>query len=1402
MATTNEYAAFSAYVYNDQRGGGVSENANNKLPVPPGWKELSDLGFAPGDTLNEWNPVSFTAGAYLNEATGEIVIAYKGTDFLLDDRIYNTIADLVTDVGMALARKLGPYHIQQMLAAQYFLAVVNWAAENGKDPQKISFTGHSLGGGLASNMAVWFNRPATTFAEAPFEAAVNNPATITLTAATLTAHAAIVQSMAVLKEIKNLRDLIIPSEYGEREKKVINHHVSGEFLQYLRAVTPTVMGEDREISIGDRPLSESLSLHSMNLHAALLYEDRLRQYMKDRPDFTPMLLDTAFYASDPNYSTRDFVTGLVADTLQKGIGNADSQLSHFTNDLYKITDGLSQEAQKALWAQAMEWHYWQGSGYAGQEFFTVENQVLHYVTAVGAGLPGAQDKAQHYVSQWLEPLLGRNVLFSMNMAAQVWHVVQGGQGASVQAAEPDKKNLFVGNAGDDHFVGGAANDILIGGEGADRLEGGSGVNELAGGAGHDTYVMRASEVCRNTIYDSDGDGHLEFDGHTLQGGQRAGPNLWINKEQGFTYALTDEGPQQQLLVRRTGSGGILARIRNWKNGDLGLHMQEGGEDDPGVAPSPHPSIDTYTLYGDQIAPQGAWRLGADGRVPGAQAAAGANDLMTGTQESWSQPDAYERVIGSDGNAPIMASTRAVRFFGQGGNDFISGEQHDDELDGGEGDDLIFGGAGSDTIRGGAGDDIIVTSLAATLLTGVRDAPTPEGYSLGADNVIPAGRANEYRWRTETSPDGSVTRIQRAYIKNPEGGFTYTAESESDSDFVDAGAGNDRVWGGRGSDAINGGEGDDRLAGLGGGDTLLGGQGHDIIYGDAWQGMRLQAARSYNRQSDSYAIDTLPFDPALTDDQLHGDDFIDAGEGDDKVWGDGGSDQIWGGAGDDLLIGDAHPEDLPAQYHGNDELDGGAGHDWLFGMGGDDTLHGGDGDDILSGDDQTTPSETGSLSGHDRLHGGAGNDLLMGGGGDDFLYGDEGNDRLYGGTGDDTLMGGQGRDLLDGGEGNDRLLAGGQGGWLRGGAGDDLYMGGAGDDDMEDESASDDTYHLSAGKDFIIDHGGSDTYHLDTDQLRAGGATYLADSDGQGRLLLNGAPLPQESVRATAQGQWQSSDGKALLTRQGADLVIRSLQSGPAGQLSASAGYVLLKNFFQTGSVFLGLQLPEWKPSETQAGGAGKNEPNPDASPVVIQENASLPGFAEGALIHNYKEPWAEADALVQAMSEFGQHAQDTPLAAAPSLMRSAAPATGFVEGALIHSHKGPWAEDELIHNHKGPWAEDELIHNHKGPWVEDELIHSHKGPWAEADALAQAMSEFGQEGGQQAEGAPQPAAYVPSAWARRMLMAEDFSATAQAQRLAGALASFAPPAAASAQTSPASLEAQPGGFRPLLAASA
>lgn len=107
------------------------------------------------------NPFSFTGGAYLNQSTGEIVTAYKGTDFLTgaEGRSWNTVADLVVNAGLAFTKDaLGTYNGQQLLAASYFLAVKDWAAQNGYDGNKISFTGHSMGGRLVSNMAMWIDR--------------------------------------------------------------------------------------------------------------------------------------------------------------------------------------------------------------------------------------------------------------------------------------------------------------------------------------------------------------------------------------------------------------------------------------------------------------------------------------------------------------------------------------------------------------------------------------------------------------------------------------------------------------------------------------------------------------------------------------------------------------------------------------------------------------------------------------------------------------------------------------------------------------------------------------------------------------------------------------------------------------------------------------------------------------------------------------------------------------------------------------------------------------------------------------------------------------------------------------------------------------------------------------------
>ena len=95
----------------------------------------------------------FEASAYSYD--GKIVIAFAGTNT-------DEWQDIWADIGIGL---LGSLNAQVIEAAKFYLNIKAQYGDN------IVFTGHSLGGGLASLMAVFFNRPATTFDEAPFKLA-------------------------------------------------------------------------------------------------------------------------------------------------------------------------------------------------------------------------------------------------------------------------------------------------------------------------------------------------------------------------------------------------------------------------------------------------------------------------------------------------------------------------------------------------------------------------------------------------------------------------------------------------------------------------------------------------------------------------------------------------------------------------------------------------------------------------------------------------------------------------------------------------------------------------------------------------------------------------------------------------------------------------------------------------------------------------------------------------------------------------------------------------------------------------------------------------------------------------------------------------------------------------------
>jgi len=138
MASIDEYAQLSSRVYS-------AVFDSNRTPVSLGWEQL----YWQADTT-----MGFSAGAY--RKGNEIVISYTGTN-----------QDKLTDFGLAnIPLALGLPSPQLVEAISFYEKIKSSYANS---DTKITFTGHSLGGGLASLMAVFFNKPATIFDPAPFQ---------------------------------------------------------------------------------------------------------------------------------------------------------------------------------------------------------------------------------------------------------------------------------------------------------------------------------------------------------------------------------------------------------------------------------------------------------------------------------------------------------------------------------------------------------------------------------------------------------------------------------------------------------------------------------------------------------------------------------------------------------------------------------------------------------------------------------------------------------------------------------------------------------------------------------------------------------------------------------------------------------------------------------------------------------------------------------------------------------------------------------------------------------------------------------------------------------------------------------------------------------------------------------
>jgi autotransporter-associated beta strand protein len=220
-----------------------------------------------------------------------------------------------------------------------------------------------------------------------------------------------------------------------------------------------------------------------------------------------------------------------------------------------------------------------------------------------------------------------------------------------------------------------------------------------------------------------------------------------------------------------------------------------------------------------------------------------------------------RITGSIGN--YSASNKTI-IYGGAGNDTLTqsnltipaefyGEAGDDYLSGAMNNDWLVGGADNDRINGSGGDNILWGDNAPTSgdqnpqdsATGGNDQLSGLGgsdvfYGSGGNDLVSGGGGNDYA---------------------SGGAGNDTLDGNDGDDRLYGGAGNDLISGHAGSDLLSGGDNDDRLYGASGSDVLLGGDGADQIDGGDGNDLLVSGMVAGETSSRTSVGNTTTFNPA-------------------------------------------------------------------------------------------------------------------------------------------------------------------------------------------------------------------------------------------------------------------------------------------------------------------------------------------------------------------------------------------------------------------------------------------------------------------------------------------------------------------------------------------------------------
>ncbi|MFT3788950.1 MAG: calcium-binding protein [Tepidisphaeraceae bacterium] len=217
------------------------------------------------------------------------------------------------------------------------------------------------------------------------------------------------------------------------------------------------------------------------------------------------------------------------------------------------------------------------------------------------------------------------------------------------------------------------------------------------------------------------------------------------------------------------------------------------------------------------------------------------------------------VMAGDGDDTVLGVAGADVFYGEAGNDLLQGGSGYDSLLGGDGNDTLLGDGGGGGLWGNAGDDSIIGGSSDEMLFGGAGNDTLLGLA-GRDVLYPGTGID---W----IDGGSDVDSANYSFENTNASMRLSLDGIANDGAVGANTGNLIAV-----EDLGTGDGDDILIGNGHANRLDAGKGNDTIYG-------------------------LGGDDTI--DSGWGVNLVDAGTGNDVVMRSG-IDTIYGGAGDDAV----------------------------------------------------------------------------------------------------------------------------------------------------------------------------------------------------------------------------------------------------------------------------------------------------------------------------------------------------------------------------------------------------------------------------------------------------------------------------------------------------------------------